>query len=139
MVDKNNREDLKKTPIYKLVKLDDDHVIFIDEFSKNFEKIESILGNINSIEASEIEDKTIENFIKYLMKKIDTMALDDEHIQVIANSKKLNLVLKDLENKDSEIIGTIREYKTSVDEYSENLGIYVNRHSTANTKLEALL
>ena len=48
-------------------------------------------------------------------------------------------MLKELKNKDTEIVNTMKEYKASVDEYSKNLGIYVDRHEAANNKLEKLL
>ena len=36
-------------------------------------------------------------------------------------------------------MNAMKEYKASVDEYSKNLGIYVDRHEAANNKLEKLL
>lgn len=105
-------EGIKQSEKFKLYLLTDDNIWDVTKISENFQELEDIIKNLSQ---------------------------DDEHIQVIAKSKKLNLVLKDLENKDTEIISTMKEYKSSVDEYSKQLGIYVNRHSTANTKLEALL
>ena len=85
-------------------------------------------------------NKTLINLIKFLWKKLGSIELTDLKVKVTTwANKTLDIVLKELKEKDTEIVNTMKEYKASVDEYSKNLGIYVARHETANNKLEKLL
>lgn len=58
----------------------------------------------------------------------------------LKTKEKSSLVgaVNELVDKDTEIVSTMGEYKASVDEYSKNLGVYVERHKIANDRLEAL-
>lgn len=178
MVDKTNLEELKKTEIYGLTLLDDDHILDVEKISDNFVKLEKVLGNrgdldpsrdstivgsikknkeiLGDIDGINIEaysesvngSKTVSNFIKFLWYKVShidipeipKIELIDTKVKVTTwANKMLDVVLKELKDKDTEIVNTMNEYKASVDEYSTHLGIYVDRHDKANTKLEKLL
>ena len=142
----------QKTENLKLNKITGDMIVDIEPIDENFKKIDTAFGDVNATignindtpldgynEATD-GDKSVANFIKYLWKKLGSIELTDLKVKVTTwADKTLDKVLKELKNKDTEIVNTVAEYKASVDEYSKNLGIYVDRHDKANTKLEKLL
>ncbi|MHB0740861.1 phage tail protein [Peptostreptococcus anaerobius] len=109
--------------------------------------------------------KNITNILKFLWNKISNIELTDLKVKVttwenhtldkvlskikgwigtLTNLKtkdKSSLVgaINELVDKDTEIVSTMGEYKASVDEYSKQLGVYVERHKVANDRLEKLL
>lgn len=116
-----------------------------DLIDLEFSKVKDNIGNIKgtSLEGyDEVEhgEKSAANFVKFIWGKLGSIELTDLKVKVTTwGGKMLNVVLKELKDKDTEIVKSISEYKTSVDEYSEQLGIYVDRHKIANDKLEKLL
>ena len=114
---------------------------------ENFTLLDDSIGKVDSVnmegydEDSEVSsEKSLTNYIKYLWKKLGSIELTDKKVKVTTwANKMLDIVLKELKEKDTEIVNTMKEYKASVDEYSKNLGIYVARHEAANNKLEKLL
>ena len=114
---------------------------------ENFTLLDDSIGKVSSVnmegydEDSEVSsEKSLTNYIKYLWKKLGSIELTDKKVKVTTwANKMLDIVLKELKEKDTEIVNAMKEYKASVDEYSKNLGIYVARHETANNKLEKLL
>lgn len=118
-------------------------VIMLRELHDNIGDVKNlILDGYNENTESEggHGKKNLANIIKVLWHKLDSIELTDLKVKVTTwANKTLDIVLKELKNKDAEIVNTMKEYKTSVDEYSKNLGIYVDRHEAANTKLEKLL
>lgn len=142
----------QKTENLKLNKMTGDMIVDIEPIDENFKKIDTTFGDVNTTignindtpldgynEATD-GDKSVANFIKYLWKKLGSIELTDLKVKVTTwADKTLDKVLKELKNKDTEIVNTVAEYKASVDEYSKNLGIYVDKHETANNKLEKLL
>ena len=113
---------------------------------KDLEKIYSILGDLGTLSGDFSNTESFVEVVKELQEKIKGVKLKDTEIDVEGKSKKLNLVLKDydreieeLKGKDIEISNTIKEYESAVNDYSDNLGIFVGKHKTANDKLEALL
>lgn len=118
-------------------------VIMLRELHDNIGDVKNlILDGYNENTESEggHGKKNLANIIKVLWHKLDSIELTDLKVKVTTwANKTLDIVLKELKNKDAEIVNTMKEYKTSVDEYSKNLGIYVDRHETANNKLEKLL
>lgn len=121
------------------------NIVDIDVITENFNILDRSIGNIKETTLEGYDEvthgnKTLINLIKFLWKKLGSIELTDKKVKVTTwANKMLDIVLKELKNKDAEIVNTMKEYKTSVDEYSKNLGIYVDRHETANTKLEKLL
>lgn len=140
-------EGYEKTEILGLNKITDTNIVDIDAIQENFNEVEKNIGKISDIEIDgfnqDIElssEKSVANFIKFIWKKLNSIELTDLKVKVTTwGGKMLNVVLKELKDKDTEIVSTMGEYKASVDEYSKNLGVYVERHGVANGKLEKLL
>lgn len=134
-----------KTKNIRLTKDDKTEHYSVDRVNTNSDLIDKTFGNINEITLegyveSTDGDKSVANFIKYIWKKLGSIELTDLKVKVTTwADKTLDKVLKELKNKDTEIVNTVAEYKAGVDEYSKNLGIYVDKHETANNKLEKLL
>lgn len=121
------------------------NIVDIDVITENFNILDRSIGNIKETTLEGYDEvthgnKTLINLIKFLWKKLGSIELTDKKVKVTTwANKMLDIVLKELKDKDTEIVNTMKEYKASVDEYSKNLGIYVDRHETANNKLEKLL
>lgn len=121
------------------------NIVDIDVITENFNILDISIGNIKETTLEGYDEvthgnKTLINLIKFLWKKLGSIELTDKKVKVTTwANKMLDIVLKELKEKDAEIVNTMKEYKASVDEYSKNLGIYVDRHETANNKLEKLL
>ena len=121
------------------------NIVDIDVITENFNILDKSIGNIKETTLEGYDEvthgnKTLINLIKFLWKKLGSIELTDKKVKVTTwANKMLDIVLKELKEKDAEIVNTMKEYKASVDEYSKNLGIYVDRHETANNKLEKLL
>lgn len=121
------------------------NIVDIDVITENFNILDRSIGNIKETTLEGYDEvthgnKTLINLIKFLWKKLGSIELTDKKVKVTTwANKMLDIVLKELKDKDTEIVNTMKEYKASVDEYSKNLGIYVDRHDTANNKLEKLL
>lgn len=140
-------EGYSKTDKNRLNKITNDNIYDIDPIMENFTLLDDSIGKVDSVnmegydEDSEVSsEKSLTNYIKYLWKKLGSIELTDKKVKVTTwANKMLDIVLKELKEKDTEIVNTMKEYKASVDEYSKNLGIYVARHEAANNKLEKLL
>ena len=134
-----------KTKNIELTKDDKTEHYSVDRVNANSDLIDKTFGNINEITLEGyVEatggDKSVANFIKFLWKKLGSIELTDLKVKVTTwADKTLDKVLKELKDKDTEIVNTVAEYKTSVDEYNTHLGTFVTRHKTANDKLEKLL
>lgn len=134
----------EKTEHNKLNKLDNDNIYDIEPVMENFNLLDENLGDIkgstlDGYDESEYGEKSAANFIKFIWSKLGSIELTDIKVKVTTwGGKMLNVVLKELKDKDTEIVDTMGEYKASVDEYSKNLGVYVERHRIANDRLEAL-
>lgn len=121
------------------------NIVDIDVITENFNILDKSIGNIKETTLEGYDEvthgnKTLINLIKFLWKKLGSIELTDKKVKVTTwANKMLDIVLKELKEKDTEIVNAMKEYKASVDEYSKNLGIYVDRHETANNKLEKLL
>ena len=121
------------------------NIVDIDVITENFNILDRNIGNIKETTLEGYDEvthgnKTLINLIKFLWKKLGSIELTDLKVKVTTwANKTLDKVLRELKDKDTEIVNTMKEYKASVDEYSKNLGIYVDRHETANNKLEKLL
>ncbi|WP_278973184.1 hypothetical protein [Peptostreptococcus anaerobius] len=135
----------EKTEQNKLNRLDNDNVYDIEPVMENFNLLDENLGDIKGTtlegyDDSEHGEKSAANLIKFIWSKLSSIELTDLKVKVTTwANKTLDKVLKELKDRDTEIVKSISEYKTSVDEYSEQLGIYVDRHKIANDKLEKLL
>lgn len=134
-----------KTKNIRLTKDDKTEHYSVDRVNANSDLIDKTFGNINEItlegyvDATD-GDKSVANFIKYLWKKLGSIELTDLKVKVTTwADKTLDKVLKELKNKDKEILDTVKEYKASVDEYSDQIGVFVERHKKANDRLESLL
>ena len=140
-------EGYSKTDKNRLNKITNDNIYDIDPIMENFTLLDDSIGKVDSVnmegynEDSEVSsEKSLTNYINYIWKKLGSIELTDLKVKVTTwANKTLDIVLKELKNKDAEIVNTMKEYKASVDEYSKNLGIYVDRHEAANNKLEKLL
>nr|DAD64610.1 MAG TPA: hypothetical protein [Caudoviricetes sp.] len=140
-------EGYSKTDKNRLNKITNDNIYDIDPIMENFTLLDDSIGKVDSVnmegynEDSEVSsEKSLTNYIKYLWKKLGSIELTDLKVKVTTwANKTLDKVLRELKDKDTEIVNTMKEYKASVDEYSKNLGIYVARHEAANNKLEKLL
>ena len=140
-------EGYSKTDKNRLNKITNDNIYDIDPIMENFTLLDDSIGKVSSVnmegydEDSEVSsEKSLTNLIKFLWKKLGSIELTDLKVKVTTwANKTLDKVLKELKDKDTEIVNTMKEYKASVDEYSKNLGIYVARHEAANNKLEKLL
>lgn len=134
-----------KTKNIKLTKDDKTEHYSVDRVNANSDLIDETFGNINETSLdgyNEATDgnKSVANFIKFLWKKLGSIELTDLKVKVTTwADKTLDKVLRELKDKDTEIVNTVAEYKASVDEYSTHLGTFVTRHKTANDKLEKLL
>lgn len=140
-------EGYNKTDKNGLNKITNDNIYDIDPIMENFTLLDDSIGKVDSVnmggydEDSEVSsEKSLTNYIKFLWKKLGSIELTDKKVKVTTwANKMLDIVLKELKEKDTEIVNAMKEYKASVDEYSKNLGIYVARHEAANNKLEKLL
>lgn len=140
-------EGYSKTDKNRLNKITNDNIYDIDPIMENFTLLDDSIGKVSSVnmegydEDSEVSsEKSLTNLIKFLWKKLGSIELTDLKVKVTTwANKTLDTVLRELKEKDTEIVNTMKEYKASVDEYSKHLGEYVDRHETANTKLEKLL
>lgn len=133
-----------KTKNIGLTKDDKTEHYSVDRVNANSDLIDKTFGNINGITLEGYVDadgdKSVANFIKYLWKKLGSIELTDLKVKVTTwADKTLDIVLKELKNKDKEILDTVKEYKASVDEYSDQIGVFVERHKKANDRLESLL
>lgn len=129
------------------------------------ENVGNIKGiTLEGYNESEHSKKTAANFIKFIWGKLGSIELTDMKIKVttwenhtldkvlsklkgwigtmglLKTKEKSSLVgaVNELVDKDTEIVSTMGEYKASVNEYSKQLGVYVERHRLANDRLEAL-
>lgn len=134
-----------KTKNIRLTKDDKTEHYSVDRVNANSDLIDKTFGNINEItlegyvDATD-GDKSVANFIKFLWKKLGSIELTDKKVKVTTwANKMLDIVLKELKDKDKEILDTVKEYKASVDEYSDQIGFFVERHKKANDRLESLL
>lgn len=140
-------EGYNKTDKNRLNKITNDNIYDIDPIMENFTLLDDSIGKVSSVnmegydEDSEVSsEKSLTNYIKFLWKKLGSIELTDKKVKVTTwANKMLDVVLRELKEKDTEIVNTMKEYKASVDEYSKHLGIYVDRHEAANNKLEKLL
>ena len=140
-------EGYNKTDKNRLNKITNDNIYDIDPIMENFTLLDDSIGKVDSVnmegydEDSEVSsEKSLTNYIKFLWKKLGSIELTDKKVKVTTwANKMLDIVLKELKERDAEIVNAMKEYKASVDEYSKNLGIYVDRHEAANNKLEKLL
>lgn len=130
--------------------------------SKEFKSIESIvvmlrglhdrIGDISGLKLPEYSEKehgkkNVSNILKFVYDKatnikvpeIPKIDLIDTKVKVTTwANKMLDKVLQELSDKDREIVSAMNEYRASVDEYSKQLGVYVERHRIANNLLEKL-
>lgn len=136
-----------------------------ENFELSDESLGDIKGTVlNGYDEVEHGEKSAANFVKFIWGKLGSIELTDIKVKVTTwSNDPLNLVLgkikgwigtltnlktkeksslvgavNELVDKDTEIVSTMGEYKASVDEYSKNLGVYVERHKIANDRLEAL-
>lgn len=136
-----------------------------ENFELSDESLGDIKGTVlNGYDEVEHGEKSVANFVKFIWGKLGSIELTDIKVKVTTwSNDPLNLVLgkikgwigtltnlktkdksslvgavNELVDKDTEIVSTMGEYKASVDEYSKQLGVYVERHRIANDRLEAL-
>ena len=140
-------EGYNKTDKNRLNKITNDNIYDIDPIMENFTLLDDSIGKLSSVNMEGYDEdlevsseKSLTNYIKFLWKRLGSIELTDKKVKVTTwANKMLDIVLKELKEKDAEIVNTMKEYKASVDEYSKHLGIYVGMHETANNKLEKLL
>lgn len=136
-----------------------------ENFELSDESLGDIKGTIlNGYDEVEHGEKSAANFVKFIWGKLGSIELTDLKVKVTTwSGDTLNAVLdkikgwigtltnlktkeksslvgavNELVDKDTEMVSTMGEYKASVDEYSKQLGVYVERHRLANDRLEAL-
>lgn len=90
--------------------------------------------------------KSNEDKIKEVENSLDQLELKDTAIDVVAEEKKLNIVLSELREKDRTLEAKnveqdtkIDEYKASVDDLNNILTGYVARHKTANDEIRTIV
>lgn len=140
-------EGYNKTDKNRLNKITNDNIYDIDPIMENFTLLDDSIGKVSSVNMEGYDEdldvsseKSLTNYIKYLWKKLGSIELTDKKIKVTSwANKMLDKVLKELKEKDKEILDTVKEYKASVDEYSDQIGVFVERHKKANDRLESLL
>ena len=138
-------EGYKKTDNIGFNKITGDNIADIEAVAENFELSDETLGDIkgtvlNGYDEVEHGEKSVANFVKFIWGKLGSIELTDLKVKVTTwANKTLDKVLKELKDKDTEIVNTMKDYKASVDEYSTHLGEYVERHKNANDELEKLL
>ena len=140
-------EGYNKTDKNGLNKITNDNIYDIDPIMENFTLLDDSIGKVSSVNMEGYDEdldvsseKSLTNYIKYLWKKLGSIELTDKKIKVTSwANKMLDKVLKELKEKDKEILDTVKEYKASVDEYSDQIGVFVERHKKANDRLESLL
>lgn len=140
-------EGYNKTDKNGLNKITNDNIYDIDPIMENFTILDDSIGNVSSVNMEGYDEdldvsseKSLINYIKFLWKKLGSIELTDLKVKVTTwADKTLDKVLKELKNKDKEILDTVKEYKASVDEYSDQIGVFVERHKKANDRLESLL
>lgn len=113
---------------------------FTEAIKRNSDKIAKVLEiELQDYSVEKDGEKSLSNYFKFVWEKIKNIELTDLKVKVTTwSGKTLDKVLKELKDKDTEIIGAMEKYKVSVDEYSKSLGTYVERHKQANNKLEQL-
>lgn len=133
-----------------------DNIADIEKVAENFEKINNKVGNIDSItlEGAEeqIEFKSVEAFLKFIWSRIKNLDLTDLMLTVTTqNNEKLNVVLKALMDKDSELQSSIdlldlaikglnskySNINTSVTTMNNKLTDTTNKTNTVSTNLDA--
>lgn len=135
----------QKTENLKLNKITGDMIVDIEPIDENFREVDKNVGDIKSTSLNGYDEstygvKSAASFIKFLWDKLGSIELTDKKIKVTSwANKMLDIVLKELKDKDKEILDTVKEYKASVDEYSDQIGVFVERHKKANDRLESLL
>lgn len=135
----------QKTDNLKLNKMTGDMIVDIEPIDENFREVDENVGDIKSTSLNGYDEstygvKSAASFIKFLWDKLGSIELTDKKIKVTTwANKMLDIVLKELKDKDKEILDTVKEYKASVDEYSDQIGVFVERHKKANDRLESLL
>lgn len=140
-------EGYSKTDKNGLNKITNDNIYDIDPIMENFTLLDDSIGKVSSVNMEGYDEdldvsseKSLTNYIKFLWKKLGSIELTDKKIKVTTwANKMLDIVLKELKDKDKEILDTVKEYKASVDEYSDQIGVFVERHKKANDRLESLL
>ncbi len=140
-------EGYNKTDKNGLNRMTNDNIYDIDPIMENFTLLDDSIGKVSSVNMEGYDEdldvsseKSLTNYIKFLWKKLGSIELTDKKIKVTTwANKMLNVVLKELKDKDKEILDTVKEYKASVDEYSDQIGVFVERHKKANDRLESLL
>lgn len=140
-------EGYSKTDKNGLNRMTNDNIYDIDPIMENFTLLDDSIGKVSSVNMEGYDEdldvsseKSLTNYIKFLWKKLGSIELTDKKIKVTTwANKMLNVVLKELKDKDKEILDTVKEYKASVDEYSDQIGVFVERHKKANDRLESLL
>lgn len=105
--------------------------------------INVVNSNTTKIDA---QIKSNEDSIKLVKDDIDQLELKDTAIDVVAEEKKLNVVLSELRERDkaldvknTEQDKKIDEYKASVDNLNSSLTGYVARHKVANDEIRTIV
>lgn len=98
--------------------------------------INIVNSNTTKIDA---QIKSNEDKIKEVENSLDQLELKDTAIDVVAEEKKLNVVLSELRAEDIEQAKKIDEYKSSVDDLNLSLTGYVARHKVANDEIRAIV
>lgn len=140
-------EGYSKTDKNGLNKISNDNIYDIDPIMENFTLLDDSIGKVSSVNMEGYDEdldvsseKSLTNYIKFLWKKLGSIELTDLKVKVTTwADKTLDKVLRELKDKDKEILDTVKEYKASVDEYSDQIGVFVERHKKANDRLESLL
>lgn len=156
----------EKTTNLELNKIGDENVFDPAVITENFEIIDGAIKGVNDkIEGQDFSTftqkgeilpqdikglkthshKRIYNRVEVINESSDNAAIYANYVHesgtVFGNTyyfKNLKII-KDLKAKDTELLNLINEYKGLVDDYSRNLGDYVNRHEVANNELSRLL
>lgn len=112
------------------------------------DKAESYDINVVNLNTTKIDAqiKSNEDKIKEVETSLDQLELKDTAIDVVAEEKKLNVVLSELRGKDRtletkniEQDKKIDEYKASVDDLNSALTGYVARHKVANDEIRTIV
>lgn len=112
------------------------------------DKAEAYDINVVNLNTTKIDAqiKINEDKIKEVENSLDQLELKDTAIDVVAEEKKLNVVLselraedKALDTKNTEQDKKIDEYKASVDDLNSTLTGYVARHKVANDGIRAIV
>lgn len=112
------------------------------------DKAEAYDINVVNLNTTKIDAqiKSNEDKIKEVENSLDQLELKDTAIDVVAEEKKLNIVLSELREKDRTLEAKnveqdtkIDEYKASVDDLNSSLTGYVARHKTANDEIRTIV